>query len=134
MTRWLLIGLGVAATITGVIGIFLPVLPTTPFLLVATWAFARSSPRLHVWLRGHPRLGAYVRDWEDAGVVPVRAKLLSVVMMGASLFVVGYAGRAPTVGLGAMAVGMATVAAWLLSRPSRRPEAAAQGVANELPK
>lgn len=119
--RVLLVLLGVAATITGVIGIFLPVLPTTPFLLVAAWAFARSSPRLHTWLREHPRLGAYVRDWEEAGVVPVRAKVLSVSMMTASVVWVAMTTKAPPIGVISMAVCLGAVGVWLVTRPSRRP-------------
>lgn len=120
MTRVLLVVLGVLAVAVGVVGIFLPVLPTTPFLLVAAWAFARSSPRLHRWLRDHERLGVYVRDWEDHGVVPVRAKVLAIAMMSASVAYVALATDAPAAGVAAMALLLGAVAVWLLTRPSRR--------------
>ena len=74
---WIFVGLGIA-------GAFLPVLPTTPFLLVALWAFTRSSPAAAAWLRGHPTLGPYITDWQDHGIIPLHAKLIALGMMSAS--------------------------------------------------
>lgn len=55
---------GCVGLITGIVGIVLPVLPTTPFVLLAAWCFARSSDRFHVWLLGHRYFGNLVSDWE----------------------------------------------------------------------
>lgn len=63
---------------TGVVGIFVPLLPTTCFVLLAAWCFARSSPRLHQWLRNHRTFGPMVRSWETDRSVPLRAKFAAV--------------------------------------------------------
>jgi uncharacterized membrane protein YbaN (DUF454 family) len=69
--------LGWIAVALGVIGAFLPLMPTTVFLLVAAWAFAKSSPRLHQWLREHPRHGHLIRAWEEHHAMPRRAKRIA---------------------------------------------------------
>lgn len=56
---------GWLCVVLGVIGIFLPLLPTTPFLLLAAWLFARSSERFHTWLVSHPKLGPIISAWQD---------------------------------------------------------------------
>ena len=68
----------------GAAGIFLPLLPTTPFLLVAAWAAPKGSPRLDAWLRQHPRFGPVLRAWREEGAVPTRAKWLACALMSLS--------------------------------------------------
>jgi uncharacterized membrane protein YbaN (DUF454 family) len=68
----------------GVIGIFVPLLPTTVFLLVAAWAFSRSSERWHRWLREHARFGAVVRSWEAHHAMPRRAKRVAFAALALS--------------------------------------------------
>ena len=68
----------------GIVGAFLPVLPTTPFLLVAAWAATRGSPKLHRWLHDHPRFGPPLIAWEEQRAVSTAAKWLACSMMGAS--------------------------------------------------
>ncbi|XGC82479.1 YbaN family protein [Bdellovibrio bacteriovorus] len=65
----------------GVIGIFLPLLPTTPFLLLTAFCFSRSSDRWHQWLLRQPHLGQLIVDWERHGVIRIKAKLLSTGIM-----------------------------------------------------
>ena len=77
--------LGCAAFVLGVVGIFVPLLPTTPFLLLAAWAFCRSSPRLYDRLLAHPCLGAYVRNFREYRAIPLRAKIISVTLIWATL-------------------------------------------------
>lgn len=65
----------------GAAGVILPLLPTTPFLILAAWAASRGSPRLDAWLHGHPRFGPSLRAWRDERAVPTRAKVLACTLM-----------------------------------------------------
>ena len=123
--RWLLQALAGVCLVLAVIGIVLPVMPTVPFLVVAAWAAARSSPRLHRWLLEHKRFGPYLREWTEAGVVPRRAKWFCTVMMSCSaIFMPVFIPVKfwPLV-LGAIAI-MASILVWLWRRPEHRPEPA----------
>lgn len=82
--RWFLVGLAIVSLVLGLIGLFLPVLPTVPFILLSAWAAARSSPRLLTWLEAHPAFGPMLSDWRRGGVVSRRAKWLATLTMGAS--------------------------------------------------
>ncbi len=62
------------------VGIFLPGIPTTPFLIVALWAFAKTSKKFHTWLLNHKRFGPILTNWESHKVVPRRAKILMVIL------------------------------------------------------
>ena len=82
---WLSLGMAVA-------GIILPILPTTPFLLVAVWAFGKSSPELAEKIRNHRFFGPPVRNWQDHGVISTKAKFLAIfvmALMGGWLWVFG---------------------------------------------
>ncbi len=72
--RWLLITAGWLSIVLGVIGIFLPLLPTTPFLLLAVTCFARSSEKFHGWLLNHKYLGPYIHLYLDGKGIPLKAK------------------------------------------------------------
>ena len=67
--------------ILGIIGAFLPVLPTTPFLLLAAWLYSKSSPRLHNWIINHKYLGPPLRDWQERGVIGMKAKIIATIML-----------------------------------------------------
>ena len=73
--------LGFVCVALGVIGIFLPVMPTTPFLLLAAWLFFRSDPKAYEWLLRHPHLGPYVRSFREEKAIPLRVKVISVTLM-----------------------------------------------------
>lgn len=85
MTRILYNVLGTLALILAVLGIFLPLLPTTPFLLLASACYLRGSPRMHRWLLSHRILGPYIRDFQAGLGVPLRTKLLALALMWPSL-------------------------------------------------
>lgn len=108
--------LAVAALVLGFVGIFVPGLPTVPFLLVAAWAGGRGWPRLEQWLLEHPRHGPPIRRWRDHGAVPRRAKWAATLMMTASaaLMAVSPAPIAAKVGVPLV---MLAVAVWLWRRP-----------------
>ncbi|KQV53891.1 MULTISPECIES: YbaN family protein [unclassified Duganella] len=81
-----LVTFGCLFMVLAVLGVFLPLLPTTPFLLLASACFARSSDKLHHWLRNHGRFGRYLRDYEDGRGIPLRGKVLAMAMMWPSMF------------------------------------------------
>ena len=118
--RWLLLGLAILCLGLGVIGLFLPVLPTVPFLLVAAWAAARSSPRLLAWLEEHPHFGESLRDWRRGGVVRRRAKWTATVVMSASAVSLLVFVNIRWAALLAIAC-MAAVLVWLWLRPEASP-------------
>jgi uncharacterized membrane protein YbaN (DUF454 family) len=121
VVRWLLWLLAVVSLGLGILGLFLPVLPTVPFVLLSAWAAARSSPRLNRWLLSHPVLGPHIQRWRRGGVVPRRAKWLATGMMAASgLLMLGLVG--PRWHVGAACLTMAVVAAWLWRRPEAEPD------------
>ena len=123
--RWLLLGLAGLCVLLGVVGLFLPVMPTVPFLIVAAWCASRSSPRLHRWLMNHPRFGRQLRDWNEHGVVPRKAKwITSVAMAGSSISMLVVAPGHWLPAVGGIIAGMAIVLVWLWRRPEHRPEGA----------
>jgi hypothetical protein len=119
--RWLLLTLAGLCVLLGVVGIFVPVVPTVPFLIVAAWCASRSSPRLHNWLLSHPHFGQPLRDWEEQGVVPRRAKWFATVMMalsGVAMLLIVPAGWFPAVCV--LLACMVAVGWWLWLRPEHR--------------
>lgn len=72
---------GLICLLLALIGIPLPLLPTTPFVLLAAFCFSKSSPRFHQWLLNNRIFGPMIHDWESYGVIPKKAKILATVMM-----------------------------------------------------
>lgn len=120
--RWLLKGLAVTSLALGIIGAFVPVMPTVPFVLLAAWAAAKSSPRLSRWLENHPRMGPYIRDWRQGGVVNRRAKWTATVMMSGGALTMAIFVRPWWVPVSAITI-MAGVGVWLWLRPEEVPPA-----------
>lgn len=77
--------LGTITLALGIIGIFLPVLPTTPFLLLSAALYVRSSQRLYDWLMSHRHLGPYIRNFRENKAIPLRVKIVSVSLVWATL-------------------------------------------------
>ncbi len=85
VVKTLFVVLGALSLLLGLVGIFVPLLPTTPFLLLAAALWVRSSPRLYAWLLAHRRLGPYIRNFRENRAIPLRAKILSVMLLWATL-------------------------------------------------
>ena len=79
--KYVLFAVGSVSLVMGVIGMFVPMWPTTPFILLAAACFVRSSDRLYRWLLGHRHLGRYVRDFVSGEGIPRRAKFAALTLM-----------------------------------------------------
>jgi hypothetical protein len=116
----LLVVLGSIFLALGVIGIFVPLLPTTPFLLLASACYLRGSERLHRWLLGHGRLGAYIRDFEEGRGIPLRAKVLAMAMMWPSISYASWVVPWPAASAFFLASAV-VVSIWIWRMPTARP-------------
>ncbi len=119
--RWLLLGAGLVAVVLAVVGIFLPVLPTVPFLLLAVACFARSSERFYTWLLEHNHLGPIVRPYLQGDGIPRKNKVRAIVLIwlsiGLSVFLLNlFWVKAVLVGIAA------TVTIYLLKLPTSTGE------------
>ena len=79
--RWVLLGLGWLCIGLGFVGVFVPGMPTTTFLLIAAWCFYRSSERAQAWLLNHRLLGPYVRAFVSGEGMPVKSKVIAISLM-----------------------------------------------------
>ena len=109
--------LGAVALALGVIGILVPLLPTTPFLILAAYFFSRGSQRLHDWLTGHRLFGPPVRDWREHGAISTKAKLSALIAI-VVIFALSVVLEAPRWALALQGVILIGVAVFLLTRPS----------------
>ena len=85
--KWTLMALGMTAVGLGVIGVFVPLLPTTPFLLLAAACFVRSSEKLYAWLIHHKWFGDYIRHYREHHAITLRAKIVTLALLWG---VIGY--------------------------------------------
>ena len=116
--RGVLFVAGLLFVALGFVGAFLPVLPTTPFLILAAACFARSSRRFESWLLDHPRFGPLLRDWRQRGAIPRKAKLAALVGTSAG-FVIFWLGAHPGPWLMAVVAALMLFGlAFVFSRPS----------------
>lgn len=99
-----------------IVGIFIPGLPTVPFLLLTAWFAARGSDRLHRWLYAHPHLGKLLINWEQQGAVSRTGKVIAVLMLITS-WAVMYHRLNSVWGLVGFSVLFFAIAAYLVSRP-----------------
>ena len=111
---WLMLGL--IATGCGVAGAVLPLVPTTPFLLLAAYAFARSSPRFHGWLVNHRRFGPLILNWQRHGSIDPRSKRMALAVMAVALLSSWLLGASARI-LAIQAVVLACSATFILTRP-----------------
>ena len=106
---------------TGVVGAFVPVLPTTPFMILALWMFSKSSDRFHNWLYNHPVFGPSLHKWREHRVIPPIAKVASISMMSASLVYITFWSPVPAWLIVITALIMLYGAWFILTKPSRPP-------------
>jgi uncharacterized protein len=117
--RWLrpvLLGLGCALVLVGLVGLLVPGLPGTVFLILAAACFSRSSPRFERWLLAHPRLGPPVVEWRRRGAIPRSAKAAAAASLAVSAALVTMS-DAPGLAKATALVGMAAAALYVLTRP-----------------
>ncbi|MCB2127726.1 MAG: YbaN family protein [Rhodobacteraceae bacterium] len=107
---------GLFALILGVIGIFLPLLPTVPFLLLSAFCFARGSTRLHAWLLGNRHFGPSIRDWQNRGAISRKAKIAASISMVAAIGL-AIAFGVPKWIIGLQAATLLSVAVFVWTRP-----------------
>ncbi len=122
ISRPFFLTLGLLSLGLGVIGVFLPVLPTTPFILLAAFAFSRSSKRLHAWLMNHRYYGPLISNWQRHGVIRPRVKwtaaLLILALAGSSILLLD----APAWAKALLALVCGCVLCFILTRPGAIPE------------
>lgn len=114
--RLLLMAVALLCVALGLIGVVVPGMPTTVFILMAAWAAARSSPRLSGWLYAHRLFGPILLNWENGGFVARRVKWIASSTMALSGVIVWFTVASPW-GRGAALLSMILVAAWLWCRP-----------------
>lgn len=120
--RWILISSGWIAIVIGVIGIFLPLLPTVPFLLLAAACFARSSEHFHTWLVEHNHLGPLIRDYLNGRGIPLRVKRIAIGMVWLS-FLSSIFLLAPGIWVKIILVAIAmSITLYLLALPTFHPK------------
>lgn len=116
--RMVLAVLGWFCLALGIVTLFLPLLPTTAFLMLALWALSQSSAPGYRWLREHPRLGPTLREWDDHGVIAPRAKVFAITGMVLSEGVVGFFADDNWLVAVIAGVALVPVAIYIATRPS----------------
>ncbi|ODT72519.1 MAG: hypothetical protein ABS75_03435 [Pelagibacterium sp. SCN 63-23] len=123
--RHVLTAIGIVMVALALAGAVLPLLPTTPFLLVALACFSRSFPRLERWLLDHPRFGPPLRNWRHSGAISTRAKLCAVLaMVGSYVILLMTTDFSPWIRAG-VAIVLACCAVFIATRPRPAPLASA---------
>ncbi len=117
--RQLYLCLGYVSLALGLIGIFLPILPTTPFVLLAVWCFSRSNPALAERLYAHPRFGVLLTTWRDQRAIPRRAKIYALSMLALSYGLIMWLSDSEFLPYILAAV-MGSIALYIATRPSPR--------------
>ncbi len=120
--RLIYLGLGWLFFGIGVIGAFLPVVPTTPFMILALWAFSNSSEKLREWLYNHRVFGPPLQRWQEHGVISVPAKMASVGAMSVSFIYLAFFTDLGWPWLLVTGVLMAYGAYYVLTKPSYLPD------------
>ncbi|TCT02878.1 YbaN family protein [Aquabacter spiritensis] len=115
--RRALFAAGFVFLVIGAIGMIVPMLPGTVFLILAAWCFARTSPRFEAWLLNHRYLGPSVRRWQETGAIPPIVKLFALASFVGTLSGTWYFGAPPVV-LGVEGAVFAALTVFIVTRPS----------------
>ena len=110
--------LGWVSLALGVVTLFVPLFPTTIFLLLAVWALSQSSSPGYHWLRAHPKLGPTMREWDEHGVIAPRAKMLAISGLVSSEGAVGFFSADDWTMPAILGVVLVLVALYIATRPS----------------
>ena len=121
MKKIILISLGWLCVCLGFVGIFVPGIPTTIFLIIALWAFTKSSEKLRNWLIHHKKFGPFLSNWQEHKVVPRRAKILMVALMSLAVILFYYSSQSLILTIGLIII-LVSVAIYVISLPSKIPE------------
>jgi len=103
----------------GAVGVVIPVLPTTPFMLLALWAFSKSSDKFHAWLYSHSFFGPPLQQWQEHQVIPLVAKVMAITMMLGSFTYLAFFSTVPVSILIIIALVMLGGALFILTKPSK---------------
>lgn len=122
VVRGLWTGAGLLFLAVGLVGTLVPLLPTTPFLLVAAWCFGKGSPRFRRAMEEHRLLGPVIRDWERYRVIPLYAKLLATFMVGTTSAYLALGSSAPWWGIAGAYGCFAVLLTYIWTKPSERPQ------------
>jgi hypothetical protein len=114
---WVSLGLGLLT-------LFVPLFPTTIFLILALWALSQSSSPGYLWLREHPRLGPSMREWDEHGVIAPRAKIVAIAGLASSVGVFGYYNGGNWALPAIFGLVMLALAIYIATRPNNRPDQA----------
>ena len=120
MKKIILITIGWSCVGLAFVGTFVPGIPTTIFLIVALWAFAKSSKKFHSWLLNHKRFGPILQNWESHKVVPRKAKILMVILQISAVIIFHYSLQNIYLTV-LLIITLVFVARYVLSLPSELP-------------
>ncbi len=116
IVRHTLFAIGLVSVALGIVGAFLPLLPTTPFMLLAAWCFLRSSEKMHAWLYRQPGIGPALTNWEQRRAIAFRAKVIAISTMALSLIIIWWRVEILPVKIGVSMI-LTTVAIFISTRP-----------------
>lgn len=113
----LFFALGCLSLLLGLIGVVVPLMPTTVFLIFAAWCFGRSSPRFESWMLDHPIFGPALHGWRERGAIPRRAKVMACVGISAGYALFLFSVRPQMWLVLSVAAFLLATATWILTRP-----------------
>ena len=116
-TRWLYLFFGWLSFVVGIIGLFVPLLPTTPFMIVSAYCFSKSSERCRRWLLSLPHIGIAVQNWEKSRAISRKAKTLATVLIVGGCSASALILRLPWLAILALFATIALVLAFIWTRP-----------------